>query len=83
LDFPRFAAKYGSSFRHMLGLMHQSVSATVTHAQAANPRTEAQQADIVNFELGLNSAQIADGHAGALDHDGAAGGSLNLSPAGT
>jgi cytochrome c peroxidase len=60
-------------------LLHQSISATLTHAQAANPPTDAQQADIVNFELGLNSAQIADGHAGALDRDGALGGAFNLS----
>jgi cytochrome c peroxidase len=60
-------------------LMHQSVDATLTHAQAANPPTAAQQADIVNFELGLNSAQIADEHAGAVNQDGALGGALNLS----
>jgi cytochrome c peroxidase len=60
-------------------LQHQAMDATLIHAQAANPPTAAQQADIVNFELGLNSAQIADGHAGALNQDGALGGALNLS----
>jgi hypothetical protein len=47
-------------------LMHQSVSATVTHAQGVTP-TIAQQTDIVNFELGLFSAQLADNHAGLLN----------------
>jgi len=60
-------------------LQHQAMDATLIHAQAANPPTAAQQADIVNFELGLNSAQSADGHAGALNQDGATGGALNLS----
>jgi hypothetical protein len=60
-------------------LLHQSVDATLGHAQATNPPTAEQQADIVNFELGLNSGQIADGHAGGLDRDGALGGALNLS----
>ncbi len=54
-------------------LMHQSVSATVTHAEGAVP-TIAQQTDIVNFELGLSSAQLADYHAGLLNQHGAMGG---------
>lgn len=59
-------------------LLHQSMDATLVHAQAANPPTAAQQAAIVNFELGLFSAQIADDRAGVLTHDGAQGGAVNL-----
>jgi cytochrome c peroxidase len=59
-------------------LMHQSVSATVTHAEGAVPTT-AQQTDIVNFELGLSSAQLADNHAGLLNQYGAFGGAISLS----
>ena len=59
-------------------LMHQSVSATVTHAQGVTP-TIAQQTDIVNFELGLFSAQLADNHAGLLNQYGAFGGARDLS----
>lgn len=59
-------------------LMHQSVSATVTHAQGVTP-TIAQQTDIVNFELGLSSAQLADFQAGLLNQNGAMGGASVLS----
>src|SRR6185312_11069137 len=59
-------------------LMHQSVSATVTHAQGVTP-TIAQQTDIVNFELGLSSAQLADFQAGLLNQNGAMGGASGLS----
>ena len=54
-------------------LMHQSVSATTGHAQAVAPPTIAQQTDIVNFELGLFSAQLADYQAGLLNQYGATG----------
>ncbi len=53
-------------------LMHQSVSATVTHAQGATPTVD-QQTAIVNFELGLNSAQVYDNFAGLLSNYGARG----------
>jgi cytochrome c peroxidase len=60
-------------------LMHQSLDATVTHAQAATPPTEAQQSAIVAFELGLNSSQLLDFNAGLLSSYGATGGPYNLS----
>ena len=59
-------------------LMHQAVDATMGHAQAAVPPTLAQQTDIVNFELGLSSAQLADDRAGLLYQNGATGGALAL-----
>lgn len=69
-----------STFRANLitDLMHQSVDATLGHAQASAPPTLAQQTAIVNFELGLNSAQVADSSAGMLMADGARGGPRNL-----
>ncbi|MGA8143625.1 MAG: hypothetical protein WB987_07035 [Candidatus Acidiferrales bacterium] len=60
-------------------LMQQSVDATLGHAQAAEAPTTAQQQAIVNFELGLYSAQLADNKAGLLEADGAKGGALNTS----
>ncbi|HXP69466.1 MAG TPA: hypothetical protein VOA88_09300, partial [Candidatus Dormibacteraeota bacterium] len=60
-------------------LMQQSIDATNTHAQAAQPPTIEQQQEIVNFELGLFSAQFADFRAGLLIADGAQGGAYNLS----
>jgi len=59
-------------------LMHQAVDATNIHAQAAVPPTIEQQTDIVNFELGLFSAQFADYRAGLLNQYGALGGAPNL-----
>ncbi|MEQ1354383.1 MAG: hypothetical protein ABLT11_10220, partial [Candidatus Acidiferrum sp.] len=59
-------------------LLHQSIAATLTHAQAAQPPTLEQQTAIVNFELGLTSAQTLDFRAGELDSAGAHGGSVNL-----
>jgi len=59
-------------------LMHQSVSATVIHAQGATPTVD-QQTAIVNFELGLNSAQFYDNTAGLLYNYEATGGAYNLS----
>ena len=60
-------------------LLQQSIDATLTHAQAATPPTLAQQTAIVNFELGLNSAQALDFRAGWLNFAGALGGPANLS----
>jgi cytochrome c peroxidase len=62
-------------------LLHQSIDATLTHAQALNPPTTEQQNAIVSFELGLFTAQIADDQAGMLNAHGAQGGALNLSNA--
>jgi len=59
-------------------LKHQVVDATLGHAQATTPPTPDQQTAIVNFELGLFSAQAFDNRAGLLSADGAKGGPLNL-----
>jgi cytochrome c peroxidase len=59
-------------------LQHQSVDATLGHAQALAAPTLDQQNDIVNFELGISSAQIADDRAGLLLEHGAQGGAFNL-----
>jgi cytochrome c peroxidase len=60
-------------------LMQQATDAVTTHAQATEPPTVAQQTAIVNFELGLSSAQTLDFFAGALNFVGALGGPGNLS----
>jgi cytochrome c peroxidase len=60
-------------------LLQQSIDATLTHAQAAEPPTLTQETAIVNFELGLNSAQALDFRAGWLNFAGAVGGPANLS----
>jgi len=65
----------------MTDLMHQALDATNGHAQAAVPLTSEQQQEIVNFELGLYSAQMLDYRGGMLNHRGAAGGAENLSGA--
>jgi cytochrome c peroxidase len=65
----------------MTDLMHQAMDATLIHAQAAAAPTTAQQQAIVNFELGLYSAQLVDGQAGPLFIGGATGGAENLSRA--
>lgn len=55
-------------------LADQSNTATVGHAQAAQPLTDAQREAIVNFETTLFTAQIYDREAGFLAADGARGG---------
>jgi cytochrome c peroxidase len=60
-------------------LMHQSVDATLGHAQAATAPTIEQQKAIVAFELGLSSAQSLDSSAGLLSTFGALGGPMPLS----
>lgn len=47
-------------------LTQQAIDATLGHAQAIQPPTNAQLRRIVNFELGLNSAQLVDFFAGKL-----------------
>jgi hypothetical protein len=60
-------------------LAHQSVDATVGHAQGDGSRpTPAEQQQIVDFEMALATAQIIDNFAGRLDTHGATGGSLPL-----
>jgi len=61
-------------------LAHQSVDATVIHAQGDGTRpTPEDQQQIVDFESKLFTAQIYDRHAGALNDDGAKGGPTALS----
>jgi cytochrome c peroxidase len=62
-------------------MTHQAMDATNGHAQASPPiaLSDARLASIVNFELGLNSAQIWDNSAHALFADGARGGPFALS----
>ncbi len=56
-------------------LEHQSVDATIDHAQGDGTRpTAAEQQEIVNFELGLSTAQAFDYRAGLLNATGAQGG---------
>jgi len=56
-------------------LAHQSVDATMGHAQGLFPGpTAAQQHAIVDFELGLSTAQAEDNGARNLDTQGANGG---------
>ncbi|HET6611329.1 MAG TPA: hypothetical protein VFG83_05040 [Kofleriaceae bacterium] len=49
------------------GLMGQANGATLGHAQAEEPLTDAEQHEIVDFELAMFSAQIISRRAGRLD----------------
>lgn len=61
-------------------LAHQSVDATIIHAQGDGTRpTAEEQQQIINFEMKLFTAQIKDRFAGALFQDGARGGPTALS----
>jgi cytochrome c peroxidase len=60
-------------------LAHQSVDATVIHAQGDGTRpTPEEQQQIVDFETKLFTAQIRDHQAGRLDEGGAKGGPAYL-----
>jgi len=59
-------------------LTQQALDAINTHAQAGQPPTASQLADIVGFELGLFSAQVFDANAGLLSARGAYGGPVDL-----
>jgi hypothetical protein len=59
-------------------LMQQAKDAVSTHAQGAVVPTDAQLNDIINFEMGLSTAQVYDRFAGSLDARGALGGARNL-----
>jgi cytochrome c peroxidase len=60
-------------------LAHQSVDATTTHAQGDGTRpTTAEQQEIVNFEMGLTTAQAFGYQTGFLNERGATGGPLAL-----
>jgi cytochrome c peroxidase len=60
-------------------LTSQSIDATLGHAQANGPPTPAQQAQIVEFEKGIFTAQVTDRKAGGLHGDAATGGPTALS----
>src|SRR5262249_27596375 len=60
-------------------LKHQSMDATLGHAQAAFAPTDEQQTAMVEFEMGLTSAQAFDRLAGSLSAAGAQGGPMSLS----
>ena len=55
-------------------LSHQAIDATVGHAQALTAPTVEQLSDIVNFEMGLSTAQAQDNGVGSLRARGATGG---------
>jgi hypothetical protein len=59
-------------------LTDQATTAVLTHAQGVAP-TAAQLSEIVQFELGLSTAQIHDNEAGSLYVHGASGGPQALS----
>ena len=64
----------------MADLAHQSVDATIGHAQGDGTRpTAEEQQQIVDFETKLFTAQVHDRHAGRLRDDGAQGGPYSLS----
>ncbi len=73
-----FGAIAGKSINLTQSLTNQSTDATLVHAQAANPPTQQQLAEIVAFETALNTAQAFDRDAGVLTAKGAAGGPVNL-----
>src|SRR6202030_4338885 len=56
----------------------QSLDATNGHAQGSTPLPPELQQAIVNFEMGLTTAQAFDYEAGALNADGATGGPVTL-----
>jgi cytochrome c peroxidase len=60
-------------------LLNQANNATVGHAQATVPLSDAQRAAVVEFELGLFTAQNLDDAAGRLTVQGANGGPTFLS----
>jgi hypothetical protein len=60
-------------------LADQSNAATVGHAQAVQPLSEAQREAIVSFETTLFTAQVFDHEAGELTARGARGGPMYLS----
>jgi cytochrome c peroxidase len=59
-------------------LMQQAKDAVSIHAQGAKVPTDDQLSDIINFEMGLATAQVYDRFAGPLDARGALGGARNL-----
>ncbi len=62
--------------RFVADLKHQSVDATVGHAQGdgTRPTPDGAATEIVNFEMALSTAQAIGNHIGPLDAQGANGG---------
>jgi cytochrome c peroxidase len=60
-------------------LESQATDATLGHAQALNPPSSVQLAQIVAFESNIYDAQVFDFNAGWLNQDGANGGPVFLS----
>ena len=63
----------------LFDLRHQAMDATNGHAQGLFPLSAEQEHDIVNFEMGLSTAQVFDFDAGLLTNGGAKGGPVPLS----
>ena len=61
------------------GLLQQANDATRGHAQAFEDLSDAERQQIVDFELGLHSAQGNDTAARGLNSEDAKGGAVNLS----
>lgn len=61
------------------GLLTQANNATLGHAEASLALTDAERALIVDFELGLHTAQAVDSAAGGLGTQGGTGGPVPLS----
>lgn len=59
-------------------LRHQANDATLGHAQASRPLTEAEMNRIVRFEMSTYTAQLWDNGAGKLNRRGGRGGALYL-----
>jgi len=59
-------------------LLHQANGATVGHAQAAAPLTPQQRQQIVDFQMGLTTAQTDDESVRQLDAAGGKGGTMRL-----
>ena len=59
-------------------LSHQAMDATIGHAQALQPPTDEQVQGIVDFEMGLITAQARDNRAGSLARHDALGGPFYL-----
>ncbi len=70
-------ATFGANLR--ADLKHQALDATLGHAQASVAPSDAQLDAIVDFELALTTAQLADDRAGLLSAGGALGGPVFLS----
>lgn len=59
-------------------LIQQALDATQGHAQLVGNLTQRQLQEIVDFEMGLTTAQCSDQNAGSLDTQGARGGPIRL-----